>query len=167
MNRPRQGACILASMVFVAGGLLSAQAPKLELKTVVTKEAKAKKPSGETRTAQLPADQTVPGDVLTYTVSYQNAGKAAAQDASIVDPVPAGTVYRLGSARGENAQVTCSIDGGRSWYPEPVMMLTRLPGGGEAMVPAPADRYTHLRWVATKPLPPGATGRAAFSVTVQ
>ena len=140
---------------------------KLGLKTTVLKEVKVKKPDGTTVLRGIPVDKTGPGDVLIYTITYVNMGKTAILDATIVDPIPAGTVYVLDSAKGKDAEITCSIDSGRSFQPPPVFMKFRKPGGPEERKPAPAEQYSHIRWIIKKPVLPGHSGRVSLKATVK
>jgi len=142
------------------------QDTKLALKTTAEKEIRIQK-NGRWVTERIPLDKTSPGDVLVYTITYTNAGKSPALDAEIVDPIPRGVVYVLDTAEGRDAEITCSIDNGRSWQRPPVMMQVKRPDGTMESKPAPADRYTHVRWVIKKPLPPGQSGQVSLKVNVR
>jgi uncharacterized repeat protein (TIGR01451 family) len=159
-------------LVAIGGVLLSVAvswaqvAPALELKTTAAKEIKVQK-YGHGVVERVPVEASRPGDVIVYTIAYRNLAKTAIADASIVDPVPAGTVYVLASAEGADAQVTCSVDGGRSFQAPPVMARVKAPDGTEKSMPVPAERYTHVKWVVTKPVAPGASGQVSMKVTVR
>ena len=66
-------------------------------------------------TKRVKADKVEPGVVIFYTLSYVNSGDEAATNAVLDDPIPKGTVYLAGSAYGEGAEVTFSIDGGKTF----------------------------------------------------
>jgi len=158
---------LLACVFLLQQGIAQAQqGPKLDLKTTVEKEAKVQK-NGQWVTERVPVDKTNPGDTLVYTITYQNAGRVAAVDAAIVDPFPAGVVYLAGTAEGQDAEITYSIDNSRSWHRPPIMMQVRKPDGTLENRPAPPERYTHLRWVIKKPVQPGQSGRVSFKATVK
>lgn len=138
----------------------------LELKTMAEKEVRVKK-DGKWIVERIPLDSGRPGDRIVYTISYQNIGKTPLLDATVVDPVPAGTIYLPDSAEGMDAEITCSGDGGRSFQKPPLFYRVKKPDGTLESRPTPADRYTHIRWVIKKPVPPGASGRVSFMVTVK
>jgi uncharacterized repeat protein (TIGR01451 family) len=54
----------------------------------------------EGSTKRVNKSAAVPGEVLTYTLTLRNAGLADAMDVTVVDPVPAHTVYQPGSVTG-------------------------------------------------------------------
>jgi hypothetical protein len=60
-----------------------------------------------------------------------------------------------------------SIDNGRSWQKPPIMMQIKKPDGTQESKSAPADRYTHVKWVIKKPVQPGQSDRVSFKVTVK
>lgn len=47
----------------------------------------------------LPATQTTPGSVVTYSIVFTNSGGSSAMGASITDPLPLGLTYLVGSAK--------------------------------------------------------------------
>lgn len=161
-------------LILVAAGLLllgataakAQQETTLELKTTIDKEVKVKK-EGKLVTQMVPADKTAPGDLLLFTVTYTNTGKGTVTNATIVNPVPKGVVLKSKSPAGKDAAITCSIDGGRTFLPPPVMVRVKKADGKEIEQPAPAERYTHVKWVIQKPVSPGQSGRVSFEATVQ
>ena len=160
-------ALFLAGAVFLMGGVSLGQSEALlDLKTTSEKELKVQK-NGKWVVERVPLDKTSPRDVLIYTITYRNAGKSPIVDATIVDPLPAGTTYVLDSAEGKDAEIACSIDGGRTYQKPPVIIRVKKPDGTEESKPAPADRYTHIQWVIKKPVPPGDSGRVSLKVTVR
>ena len=171
--KEKQGYSILFFTLFFAGvfflypGVLQAQqGAKLDLKTTVEKEVKAKK-KGQWVVERIPVEKTGPGDTLIYTITYHNAGKIAVIDATIINPLPRGIVYVLESATGKDAEITCSINGGQSFHPPPVTERFKKSDGTVEIKPAAADRYTHIRWIIKKPVLPGQSGRVSFKATVK
>jgi uncharacterized repeat protein (TIGR01451 family) len=158
---------LLAGVFCLSAALAGAQQePRLTLNSQVEKEVKAQR-GGKWVTERIPVDKTAPGDILVYTINYQNAGTNAAKDAAIVDPLPAGVVYLPNSAEGQETEITCSIDGGRSWHNPPVMVQIKKPDGTQESKAAAPEQYTHIRWVIKKPIPPGQSGQVQFKVTVK
>ncbi|MEJ2719672.1 MAG: hypothetical protein P8181_00845 [bacterium] len=119
-----------------------------------------------TKAVNPPGNQ-VPGTELTYTTDYQNLGTDSLQTIVIVDPIPAFTQYRVGSASPGTppAAVTgitpqFSSDGGATWTYTPVS------GGGGA--PASFDALvTNVRFVFAGYLEPGAASALGVSFIVR
>lgn len=157
----------LAGVFCLAAALAGAQEePRLLLSNQVEKEVKVQR--GEKWvTERIPVDKTLPGDILVYTINYRNGGTTEARDAAIVDPLPAGVVYLPNSAVGQDAEITCSLDGGRSWQSAPAMVQVKKTDGTTENRPAALAQYTHIRWVISKPIPPGQSGQVQFKVTVK
>jgi uncharacterized repeat protein (TIGR01451 family) len=122
---------------------------------------------GARATRLVPARSVAPGDVVEYVITYRNEGDAPATDAVVEDPIPSGTVYLAGSARGEGAEIAFSSDGGKTFAPAAKLTReVRLPSGAvETRVVTP-DRYTHVRFT-VKQVAPGAAGTVAFRVRVK
>jgi uncharacterized repeat protein (TIGR01451 family) len=99
--------------------------------------------SGREATKLVPADRVVPGDEIFYTLEIRNTGSATVPAPSVVYPVPEHTRYVADSAIGPGAEVSYSIDGGRSFdVPENL----QLAGPSGAPRPATSADYTHIRW---------------------
>ena len=114
----------------------------IALKAIAEVEARVSFNGRET-TKLVPADRVVPGDEIIYTLEIRNTGGATVPAPSVVYPVPEHTRYVADSAIGPGAEVSYSVDGGRSFdQPE------NLEVAGPAGAPRPADAadYTHIRW---------------------
>jgi uncharacterized repeat protein (TIGR01451 family) len=117
--------------------------------------------------AVSPPGNQVPGTELTYTTDYQNLGTDSLTTLVIVDPIPAFTQYKVGSANAGTfpAAVTgvtpqFSNDGGASWSYSPVS------GGGGA--PANFDSLvTNVRFVFAGYLEPGDASTVGVSFVVR
>ena len=141
--------------------------PKLELEMTVQKEVRVERDGKEEVTLE-PVATTEAGDVLVYTITYRNRGDEAATKAALVGPVPEGTIYVLDSAETEEeAAILFSIDGGTTYAEPPITYEVRKPDGTAERKPAPADMYTHVRWVLREPVPPGQSGHVTYKVRVK
>jgi uncharacterized repeat protein (TIGR01451 family) len=89
---------------------------------------------------------TVPGDTVTYTISYCNIGNALAQDAEITNPVPDGVMLLEKSVETKDAVVT--IERKQAAAPE---------SGVPSLV----------RWKITKKIMPGEEGILTMKVVVR
>lgn len=140
---------------------------KLQLsadKKIVTKDTEGKdKITWESLSGKA---VVMPGDVIRYTVNSKNIGDQSAKKLVVVQPIPAKTVYVLGSAQNSNgAEMTYSIDGGKTFVANPTIKVT-LPDGKVEERPAPAELYTHVKWNFPKDLDPTAGVNASYEIQV-
>jgi len=162
-------AMLVAAAIFLLTGataLAAEQGPKLKLNIVMAKEVKTKK-AGKELVELVTTDKAEVGDTIVYTITYTNEGTSVAKQANITDPVPANTVYVLDSAKGKDTEVTFSVDGGKTYHKPPVMVKGKDSKGNEIDKPAPAEAYTHVRWVVVKDIQPGKSGQTIFKVKVK
>ncbi len=141
--------------------------PGLEVKLSVEKELLVKDKDGTTRTEWQEAGESNPGDVLKYTISYKNRGRAEAREAVILDPVPEGTVYIGGSAEGKDTEITFSLDGTKFETPPMLRYTVKQSDGTEKEYTATPDMYRHIKWKLLKPVLPDNSGTLSFRVRVK
>ena len=91
----------------------------------------------------VPADRLVPGDRVIYTLEVRNTGATALDAPTVTHPVPEHTRYVADSAVGPGAEVSYSVDGGRS-FERPENLTVQGPDG--RLRPAVAADYTDIRW---------------------
>lgn len=85
------------------------------------------------------------GDVLRYTLKAENTSDRPVKNLILNQPIPKGMVYVLKSTTvTNNAKISYSIDGGRSFVENPTVKVT-LPNGKVEIQPAPASAYTNIR----------------------
>jgi len=123
--------------------------------------------NGQKTTRKVAASKIDAGDVVFYTMSYVNSGDEAATSAVLDDPIPQGTVYLPGSAFGAGAEITFSIDGGKS-FKKPSLLIyeVKSPNGSMEKRAASPEEYTHIRWVINR-IDAGARGTVGFQVRVK
>jgi len=151
-------AALLASAAFA-----QVPAPRLTVSVDVEREIKR---GDDGAVEREPVDAARPGDVLVYTVRASNVGDADAIGARIEDPIPQGTVLIPDSVSSGTASPSASLDGGKTWTSFPATVRETDEDGTERTVPAPADRYTHLRWALDGAIPPGESRDLSFKVRV-
>jgi len=117
-----------------------------------------------------PARHFAQGQELYYTVRIRNAGSLAMRDAIVIQPIPANTHYLAHSATGGGAQITFSVDGGKTFaatnelkLPTAVFAATDDSARSISRRAQPAD-YTHILWQLRHSLEPGAVVLARFRV---
>ncbi|NNF05590.1 MAG: DUF11 domain-containing protein [Candidatus Eisenbacteria bacterium] len=149
---------VLVSGLFVAA-LPSVGAAAVKLKTMAEKEVIVINDEGEETVTRVAADQIVPGDVIIYTIFYENVGKQPAETVRIVDPIPEEMTYKTGSAESPDVAVLFSVDGGKTMG---LMEELRVVEEDGVVRPALASDFTHVMWTLTKPLAPGDGGEVSF-----
>jgi uncharacterized repeat protein (TIGR01451 family) len=107
----------------------------------------------------VPAAVVNQGQVVFYTLQVRNPTAVPVRDAVIVQRIPANTTYVVDSAAGPSAEITFSVDGGETFWPEKELVVTKP--GSEARR-ATAQDYTHIRWQLRNALAPGAVALARF-----
>ncbi len=99
--------------------------------------------AGQAVVKLIPADRVVPGDRVIYTIEARNTGASVLDAPVITQAVPEHMRYVADSAVGPGADVTYSVDGGRSFDRADTL---KVAGIGGQMRPAVAADYTHIRW---------------------
>lgn len=110
------------------------------------------------------ATDVLPGDVIVYTLQYENKGDEAAQNVVLNDPIPQGTSYVVASAFSPAAEVSFSIDGKTFKNPSLLTYMVKKNGKTEQRKASP-EQYTHIRWLVKK-IPAGKSGVVGFRVKV-
>ena len=112
----------------------------------------------------VPADRVVAGDPVVYTLAVRNIGADPAPTVVVTSPIPRGMRYVAGSAVGPAAELSFSVDGGRS-YALPAQ-LTVLGPDGKSRAADPAD-YTNIRWVLADTLQAGSVAFVRFRAVLR
>ncbi|HEX8188980.1 MAG TPA: hypothetical protein VF586_11550 [Pyrinomonadaceae bacterium] len=116
-----------------------------------------------------PTGTVLPGADLTYSIAFSNGGGAPASSFVLLDPVPANTDFKVGSAAttlgttGLTVAVAYSNDNGATWAYAPASAAGGAPAGYDRTV-------THVRWTFTGDLSqttPNHAGSVAFGVRVR
>ena len=107
----------------------------------------------------VPARRLSAGDEVHYTVRVRNPGKEVVTGVVVTKRLPFGVRYEPGSAAGPGCKIQLSADGG-SHFTTP-----DTPRGKTGPRKAATIEYTHVRWVMSRPLAPGATALLRFRAT--
>jgi uncharacterized repeat protein (TIGR01451 family) len=111
--------------------------------------------------------QVTSQDVLRYTVNGNNQGNGEAKNLVVTQPISPQMTYIMNSAAGTNsAEITYSIDGGKTFVANPTIKV-KLNNGQIQERPAPATSYTNIRWKFTKAIDPNAKVQANYQVRVK
>ncbi|HTV96727.1 MAG TPA: hypothetical protein VME42_12015 [Steroidobacteraceae bacterium] len=163
----RRCAAMLCGVLLVALAGAAARAgtgPHSALRVTVSAEVAATvMVEGHRRKSLVPAVRVVPGDEVFYTLEIRNTGSIALPPPTVDYPIPAHMRYLAGSAVGAGAQVSFSLDGGRSFgRPESLKVMA---ADGER--PATAADYTHIRWQLKHILKAKSVALARFRAVVE
>lgn len=141
----------------LSGAALAAQSVELSSKIQVERTTVV---GGKSRTVLADPKPVFPGDRLVFTISYRNASGKPVTDFVVNNPVPASVQFTGESSPG----LVVSIDGGKSFAPLATLKVRKADG---ALRGAQAGDVTHLRWVLTGAMAPGAAGTLNFRGTVR
>ena len=164
------GAWALAVAVGAAAGqgpVAQEAKPEVVVQVAQMKQVVVRAADGREAVQLQPASSSGPGDTLVYQISYTNKGTAPAYNPRIVDPIPAGTRLVPGSCEAGDADLTVSLDGGKTFEPYPVRRAVKRGDGTTVQEEVDPTLYTHLRWVSRESLAPGATRTATYKVIVR
>ena len=157
----------LVSLFLVGFSASVFAAPKVNLELIAEKEVIEINKKGKEVKKRIQTNETVPGDVLFYTITYENVGDETATQAAINNSIPKGTLYQDKSAWGDNSDIIFSIDSGGT-YKKPGSLTYELegPDGKKQTRTASSEQYTDIRWVIEE-IAPNTKGRVGYSVVVQ
>lgn len=154
---------LLVALLVRAGLGWAAPAQPISITTRIEQEKKSTV-DGVAAVQLAPADRIAPGDLLVYTLLVRNEGAASIEHASFTSPIPQHMIYVANSAVGPGAEVSFSVDGGRSFAAPEILTVPDSRGKPRAAVPAD---YTTIRWTLRNRLQPGSVARARFLALVK
>jgi hypothetical protein len=99
-----------------------------------------------------------------YTLRFRHEGEAPLAVLQLVHPLPAGEEYVPHSATGPRAEISYSVDGGRTFGGPDALRRPAAhddPAQSAERAATPAD-YSHIRWEIPGPHPPGLAGLVSF-----
>lgn len=150
----------------LAGNALLARAQTVELVTKAEREVEVVEKGVKVKKL-TPPDKMLPGDEVVYTVTYNNKTGKLAENVTVVNPVPKHTRYVDGSAAGEGATITFSVDGGKTYAtPDKLIVTIKDKSGKDITRPAAASDYSHIRWVLKQNVAPGQNGLVRFRAAI-
>ena len=106
----------------------------------------------------------VPGDVVIYTIVYENVSDKTADNITITDHVPGHMVYIGGSATGDDTEITFSIDKGKSYHRPEELMIKKLDNTERVALP---EEYQSIRWLVKRSIKAGDKGSVRFKAKLE
>lgn len=157
---------VMAMALLLPWAARAQQAGGIELTTVAEKEAVKTDAQGKKEVTLTDATKgnVLPGDIVRFTLYYENKGDKPATDVVLQNPVPEHMVYVDGSAEGKGARLAFSIDNGKT-FAAPDKLMVKIAGGKER--PAAAADYTAVRWTLEQAVAKGAKGSVSFRARVK
>ena len=157
----RSGA--VAALALIALAAAQDLTDPLKIKSIAEVESRTVQ-AGREIVQLIPADRVAPGDRVIYTLEVRNTGATAIATPSITYAIPEHMRYVADSAVGPGAEVSYSVDRGRS-FGTPESLNVRGPDG--RLRPAVAADYTDIRWQLKNILKPNSVAFVRFRALVK
>jgi uncharacterized repeat protein (TIGR01451 family) len=135
----------------------------IEVMNSAEMEQQIKTADGKVEVRRAPVKGAVPGTVVVYTTTFRNTGNKPAAGVVIKNPVPANTTLVPASAFGENADISYSADGGKTWAAIDKLKVKTADGKER---PAGISEITDVRWSLRGELGAGKQGEVGFRVVI-
>lgn len=160
----------MATMTLLLAGVAGFAQRHFLLANAARPEVKVQLAGAVERDSKLiPLDKSTvvnPGEILDWTIVSENSGNAAALEYKTVGHIPRGTEFVPGTAKADGAKTVFSIDGGKSFSPQP-MIEEKQADGSTKRVPAPSSMYTEIRYEWADSLAQGGKLSASYKVRVK
>ncbi|MEL6857167.1 MAG: hypothetical protein AAFO74_02195 [Pseudomonadota bacterium] len=109
-----------------------------------------------------PATDVEPGEQIRYSLVYANQGADAAENVSLVMPVPSEVTYVEASVDGASSNVFFSADEGQTFAPRDQVTID----DGVNVRLATSAEITHIKWDFAEPIAPAATGAVRYNAVL-
>ena len=136
----------------------------IELNSIVELEVVSLDKQGKEIVKRIPAEKVTPGSEVIYTTRFKHNGAEPAANIVISNPVPEHTIYKVGSAKGNDTEMLYSVDGGKSFHQQDQLTVVGQDGSNRI---AEAKDYTDIRWTYKGKLHPGDEGAVEFRVVLK
>jgi uncharacterized repeat protein (TIGR01451 family) len=134
-----------------------AQAPATK-QAIQLRLSQAKKVTTSDGYKLVPIKAAKPGDIVVYSIVANNISDRPVNKLRIDQKIRPGTVYVAQSATPiPNASLMFSIDGGKSFSPQPIVNKK----------PAPASAYTNIRWSFIGSFAPKSKSNVSYEVAIR
>ncbi|MGH1422111.1 MAG: hypothetical protein ACRBEQ_09855 [Hyphomonas sp.] len=111
----------------------------------------------------VPAVTVVPGEMLAYSLNWENVDAEPAENAVFTVPVPAEVTYIEGSAEAADAVVTFSADNGKTFFTRDKLVVT----AADSAVSAQARDITHVRWTYVEKVAGKTSGTLTYKAVLK
>jgi len=162
MNTMKKNLFIIAAFMVAVWATPALAADDVVLSLTAQEEVIVTDKKGDKTIKHVKPDHIEPGDIVLYTIRYNNKGKKSVDSIVINDPIPANTVYIADSATGKATSITFSVDGKHFAAADKLMVKE-----DDKLRLARSDEYQHVRWLLTKSLAAGKQGSVSFKARVK
>ena len=152
----------LIASLYSVGNANSSSA--IEVNSIVELEVVTLDEQGNEVVKRIPAEKVTPGSEVIYTTRFKHNGSEPAADIVISNPIPEHTVYKFGSAQGQETEILYSVDGGQSFHRPDQLTVVAKDGSSRL---AEAKDYTDIRWTYLGQLQPGDEKAVEFRVVLK
>jgi uncharacterized repeat protein (TIGR01451 family) len=153
----------LCALILTATYPACGQSDQLTVKSIAEVESTVTV-QGRAVSKLVAADRVVPGDRVLYTLEVSNLNSMIIASPIVTHPVPEHMRYVADSAVGPGAEVSYSIDGGKSFDQAANLRVQGTDGQPRAAV---ATDYTHIRWALKNPLKVNSMAFLRFRAVVK
>ncbi|MEO0982780.1 MAG: hypothetical protein AAFX03_09035 [Pseudomonadota bacterium] len=153
----------ISAISMLAALAAPAAAEGMTAKQTVARLVVVETDDGRKTSTLAPADKVAPGEEVVYAIDYRNTGSDAADNVSLVMPIPDEVVYVEDSATSGAGRVEFSADNGGTFAPRDELII----GAGSRRHTALAEDITHVRWTFADAVAPGASGQVLFHAIVR
>jgi uncharacterized repeat protein (TIGR01451 family) len=127
-------------------------------KPIVLKLAQSKKVADKKGFKLVPVAKVMPGDVIVYTIAANNVSDKPINKLVVNQKIRPGTSYVLSSATPiPGTELTFSTDGGKTYTASPTIEKK----------PAPASKYTNVRWAFKGSVAPKSQSTLSYEVQIR
>ncbi|HWX33161.1 MAG TPA: hypothetical protein VNZ53_37755 [Steroidobacteraceae bacterium] len=158
-----KGSGVFLALLLASIAAAQDTADPISIKAIAEVESKTTE-RGREVVKLVAADRVVPGDRVIYTLEVRNTGANAVAAPTVTHPVPEHMLYIADTAVGPGAEVSYSVDGGRSFDRAENL---KVPGEDGRMRPAVAADYTDIRWQLKNSLKANSTAFVRFRALVK
>ena len=159
----RKGGGVFLALLLASIAAAQEAADPISIKAIAEVESKTME-RGREVVKLIAADRVVPGDRVIYTLEVRNIGATAVAAPTVTHPVPEHMLYIADTAVGPGAEVSYSVDGGRSFDRAENL---KVPGADGRTRPAVAADYTDIRWQLKNSLKANSTAFVRFRALVK
>ena len=124
------------------------------------------KVEGETEVLLPENSEMKPGEIIKYSIRYDNIGDEDAHNVEFKYPISEGMTYEVNSVRGDGCDIMFTIDNGSTYQPEPVKYVVIDDNGNDKEMIAEIDQYNGIKWILQKPLRKGSSIVLTFKVKI-
>jgi len=162
MNMMKKNLFIITAFMVAVWATPALAADDVVLSLTAQEEVIVTDKSGNKTVKLVVPDHIEPGDIVLYSITYNNKGKKSVDSIVINDPIPENTVYIADSATGKATDITFSVDGKHFAAADKLMVKE-----DNKMRLARSDEYHHVRWTLVSSVPAGGKGSVGFKARVK